>query len=264
MKKTSFTTMLLAAIALAPFAQAGPPSDDYELYWADEFEGEALDGEKWGYHDLGYRRDGFNKIEMASLDGEGHLVLTTDQVGDEYHTVMIHTLDRFETTFGYFETRVDLQDEVGHWSAFWLQSPVLSGEGNIGDTHRYGTEIDIYEYLANMPFIHHMNLHWDGYGEHHKSTGHKHRDESLPDGFHTIGLEWTPDEYVFFLDDEEVWRTEEAISHRDQYIILSLEVGEWAGEIADAQLPDSVIFDYVRVYKKPSQISGDEAKANGQ
>jgi len=26
-------------------------------------------------------------------------------------------------------------------------------------------------------------------------------------------------------------------------------VGEWAGDIAKATLPDSVVFDYVRVYK---------------
>jgi hypothetical protein len=33
-------------------------------------------------------------------------------------------------------------------------------------------------------------------------------------------------------------------------MILSLEVGEWAGDIAEAELPDSLVVDYVRVYQR--------------
>jgi hypothetical protein len=33
-----------------------------------------------------------------------------------------------------------------------------------------------------------------------------------------------------------------------QYIILSNEVGTWAGDINAAKLPDSCLIDYVRVY----------------
>jgi len=49
-----------------------------------------------------------------------------------------------------------------------------------------------------------------------------------------------------------VWRTDKGVSHAREYIILSLEVGRWAGEIAKARLPDSCTFDYVCVYKKPT------------
>jgi hypothetical protein len=41
-------------------------------------------------------------------------------------------------------------------------------------------------------------------------------------------------------------------------MILSLEVGNWAGDISTAELPDHLYVDYVRVYKevaaKPSEI----------
>jgi beta-glucanase (GH16 family) len=103
---------------------------------------------------------------------------------------------------------------------------------------------------VRYPEILHFNLHWDGYGEDHKSEGCKIEDPTLPEGFHTVGLEWTPTHYILYLDGKEVHRTGTAVSHRDQYIILSLEVGEWAGAIAEAPLPDEVLFDYVRVYKK--------------
>ena len=38
-------------------------------------------------------------------------------------------------------------------------------------------------------------------------------------------------------------------------IILSLEVGKWAGDIEDATLPDSFTVDYVRVYQKSTALN---------
>ena len=52
---------------------------------------------------------------------------------------------------------------------------------------------------------------------------------------------------------KETWRSDKGISHRSQYIILSLEVGKWAGDIAQAQLPDRLHADYVRVYQRQGQ-----------
>ena len=56
-----------------------------------------------------------------------------------------------------------------------------------------------------------------------------------------------------YVDDEKLWETDAAPSHTEEFIILSLEVGKWAGDIADADLPDDVLFDYVRVYQKPER-----------
>ncbi|MGB1248803.1 MAG: hypothetical protein ACPG4Z_07940, partial [Chitinophagales bacterium] len=58
------------------------------------------------------------------------------------------------------------------------------------------------------------------------------------------------DAYIFYINGKETHRIEEAISQVDEYIILSLEVGDWAGDIQKAILPDYFIVDYVRVYKK--------------
>jgi hypothetical protein len=51
------------------------------------------------------------------------------------------------------------------------------------------------------------------------------------------------------VDGKETWRTDKGVSHRPEYMILSLEVGEWAGDISKAELPDHLYVDYVRVYK---------------
>jgi len=128
----------VAAIAIVGLCCSAPddadrsanlPVEGYELFWADEFDGAALDSNKWQNYNPGKRRDAVNVDHAVTLDGQGHLVIATSRSGDDYHT-------------------------------------------------------------------------------------------------------------------------DQAVSMRDQFIILSLEVGEWAGDIARAVLPDSLLVDYVRVYKK--------------
>jgi len=234
--------------SLAPTAVA---REDDNLVWADEFDGAALDMTKWSHRGLGPRKGGVNVEEAVRLDGEGHLVITTTKVGDKYHTGMIATHGKFEHAFGYWECRVKLQREIGHWSAFWLQSPTYGNP--VGDVAKAGTEIDIFEYLRKRGDKMQHTLHWDGYGKDHESQGKVADVPGLGEGWHTIGLEWTPAAYAFFIDGKETWRTDKGVSQRPEYIILSLEVGSWAGDIAKAKLPDSVLFDYVRVYKaRPS------------
>lgn len=243
------TTCLFCLMLCPPESsgQSGPPSKDYKLVWSDEFNGKALDTAKWGYRGLGPRRDAVNVKETVRVDGKGHLVLTTRRQGGRYETAMIGTQGKFEAVFGYFECRVKMQTQLGHWSAFWLQSPTIQ---KIGDAKKNGTEIDIFEYLVKTKTTMRHNLHWDGYGKAHKKTGTLKDIPRLDKGFHTIGLLWTPKEYVFYVDGKETWRTRQAVSHRKEYIILSLEVGKWAGDIKAAGLPDHVYFDYVRVYQK--------------
>lgn len=227
------------------------PLEGYRLFWSDEFDGVELDMTKWSHRYPGPRHSAVNVPEMVSLDGDGHLIITTRRVGDEVHTGMIGTQGKFETTYGYFECRVKLQRTHGNWSAFWLQSPDF-GEF-IGDPARSGAEIDIYEcFEAKNEWIT-QNVHWDGYGEHHKHVGSGHISyPGLLDGWRVFGLEWTPDEFVFYVDGEESWRTDKGLSRRDEYIILSMEARPKHARVALSRenFEDAVAFDYVRVYKK--------------
>jgi len=232
-----------AAWAAAPAKKAA----DDNLVWSDEFDGKELDLSKWIYRGLGKRKDAVNVKEAVTLDGQGRLVITTSKAGDEWHTGMIATQGKFERAFGYWECRVKLQTQPGHWSAFWLQSPKLGQK--VGDTAASGTEIDIFEYLRNRGNKIQHTLHWDGYGKDHKSAAQVAEAPGLTEGWHTVGLEWTEKEYVFYVDGRETWRTDKGVSQTPEYIILSNEVGKWAGDISKAALPDSAMYDYVRVYK---------------
>ena len=223
------------------------PTEKYSLIWSDEFDGITLDESKWEYRFLGPRRKAINVKEAVSLDGNGNLIIRTFKDGDNYYTGMIGTENKFQSRFGYWECRMELQKQLGHWSAFWLQSPAIGRF--IGNTRISGTEIDIVEYMAMLDNIIEHALHWDGYQESHKVVRSFTSIPGINDGYQTFGLEWTRNEYIFYVNGKETWRTNKAISHRPQYIVLSLEVDYWAGNISEAILPDSICIDYVRVYR---------------
>lgn len=222
-----------------------PPGKTWRLAWRDEFEGTALDEKKWEVPPDAKRRDGWWVRRAIALDGKGHLVMRTLEENGQYLSACVRTRGRFEHAFGYYVARIRLQRQPGHWPAFWLM-----GEGvmKIGNEGRDGTEIDIMEKPWLDGRVNHA-LHWDGYGKEHKSASHVSDTPGLMKGFHTYGLLWTPEEYVFDIDGYEVWRTRAGGPCQvPLYIKLSDEVGKWAGDIATATLPDEFLVDYVRVY----------------
>ncbi len=129
--------------------------------------------------------------------------------------------------------------------------------GKIGDGGRDGTEIDIME----KPWLESkitQNLHWDGYGKEHRSAGAgAFTVPGLNEGFHTFALHWTPQEYVFYVDGLETWRTRGGgVSQVPEYAKLTEEIGKWGGDISKAKLPDEFVVDYVRVY---DEVPDEEA-----
>jgi beta-glucanase (GH16 family) len=83
----------------------------------------------------------------------------------------------------------------------------------------------------------------------HKTVGQKVTDTGIKSGFHQFGLEWTKDEYIFYVDGKETWRSSSAVSQRKEFMILSTELTGWGGDPALGNFPDEVVFDFVRVYK---------------
>ncbi len=235
-------------------ARAEPPGDDlpaapegktWELVWHDEFEGDALDETKWDVPPDGRRRDAFWMRKAISLDGRGHLVISTLKEDGKYIDGCVRTRGKFEHRFGYCVARIRLQQQPGHWSAFWMMGP---GVGRVGDGGRDGTEIDIMEKPWLDDRVQHT-LHWDGYGKDHRWEGKVVKVPGVMEGYHTFGLLWMPEEYVFRVDGKETWRTKAGgVCQVPLYLKLSDEVGRWGGKIGEAALPDRFLVDYVRVY----------------
>ena len=124
------------------------------------------------------------------------------------------------------------------------------GVGHVGDEGRDGTEIDIVEIPWRDGKIT-MNLHWDGYGKDHKSAGTSTTIPALTEGFHDYGVWWTREQYVFYVDGKEVWRSSAGgVSQVPEYLKLTEEIGKWGGDIGNAELPDFFEVEYVRVYDR--------------
>ena len=230
---------------ISPVLPPAPKGKAWKLVWHDEFDGAKLDEGKWEVMPDAPRKDGWWMRKAVSLDGEGHLVISTFKEGDKLIDGCVRTKGKFEHSFGYYVARVQLQKQPGHWSAFWLMG---DGVGKVGSGGRDGTEIDIYE----KPWLDdrvQQTLHWDGYGKDHKSEGKVVKVPGVMDGWHTFGLWWKPDEYIFYVDGKETWRTKASgVCQVPEYIKLSDEVGKWGGDIKKADLPDKFLVDYVRVY----------------
>lgn len=245
-----FTGLTLAGFGWAQTNQAFlpplPEGQHWKLRWHDEFDGPKLDESKWNRLGDHPRKGGYWLKEDAYVNGKGSLLLRTKKDGDRFTCGAINTKGKFEHAFGYFEARCRMPKEPGHWSAFWL---MCAGVNTVGNDGRDGTEIDIIE----MPWRDGrltVNLHWDGYGKDRKHDGKTFKPPGVTEGFHTYGLLWLPDEYVFYVDGQEVWRSRAGgVSQVPQFIKLTNEVGNWAGDIKEAKLPDYFEVDYVRVFE---------------
>ncbi|MDF3079241.1 MAG: glcA 1 [Sphingobacteriaceae bacterium] len=222
----------------------------FDLAWSDEFDGTSLNMAKWMYRGDGTVRNlATVSKNTISLDGSGNLVMrVTKDANGVYNVGQVATDGLFTQRYGYFECRAKMNISIGPHVAFWLQSNTMGIETN--DPANNGTEIDIFEYHRKAPTTVFHNLHWNGYGAGHQTVGTKYQFSGVGTGYHVFGLEWNENEYVFYVDGKESWRTSDAISKIPQYMILSTELTGWGGDPANGLFPDQVVFDYVRVYKK--------------
>lgn len=233
----------------------------YRLVFGDEFNGVKLDTAVWGFHNLGKRRSAVNVKRACIPNGKGKLEIRNwTEKGENalvHHAGMIQTKENF--LFGYYEARIKFEMETGAWGAFWIMYNHFSRIGEReGDPREDGVEIDIAEFVPkDNRYICH-NLHWNGYKQYHQSVGSGPLLNGRLNGYHTYGLLWTPEEYIFYIDGKETWRTSAAMSHVPEYVILSTEIEDkgWAGDIPPdgygsfAETRNIMYVDYIRIYQK--------------
>ncbi len=259
----------------------------YELVWSDEFDGNELDHNKWNdnqnvntLHWGAVRNGGYWHKDMIAVE-DGALHIKTRYVDEEqaakyggdykagWYSGYVTTLDsnKDDSTnpdtflYGYFECRCILPAGEGLWSAFWMMNgQVYDVNGNGID----GTEIDVFESFGypdgekKTADLISTNLHWDGYGEDHQhySVGRFYANNPYEE-YNTYGVEWTPDEYIFYINGHETARTSKGgVSQNPENLLLSVEVAGSNGvpSLSKGDITrnaDNVDFivDYVRVYQ---------------
>ena len=273
-----------------------PDEGEWTLIWADEFDGTELDRTKWDFrlNFWGERFDAYTDQGIV-LDGNSHIELHRTEVDGRYVSPQLQTgansfdhisatrgntpwgqdsiwpLDplkepKFVHRFGYYECRCKFQkDPATMWAAFWTQSPTI---GCRYEPEWCGVESDIMEYFK----IGHAtsgNI-MGGYGTQFQEDGRvRYALEETEDGWHYFGMDWKPDEYVFYCDGKEVSRCNAHVSQIPQFILLTTEVqgyrsvksgkAKLLGHVDANDFPftikgdfvdDAFIVDFVRVFDR--------------
>lgn len=244
------------------------PERAWTLTWSDDFEGIAgssPDKLKWTY-DIGTGNNGWGNSELeyytnrpsnVQLNGEGQLVITARKEsfsGSGYTSARIKTQGLFSQTYGRFEARIKTPTGPGIWPAFWLLGDNISEV-----SWPQCGEIDIMEQRGQEPSVTHGTVHGPGYfGGNAKTKAFGLLTGRFDMDFHVYAIEWGEDYIDFFIDDFLYQRiqpndlTGEWVFNKPFFIILNVAVGgNYVGyPTTGTPFPQSMIIDYVRVYKK--------------
>ncbi|MEL7271468.1 MAG: glycoside hydrolase family 16 protein [Bacteroidota bacterium] len=229
------------------FDTDGAPND---ALWSFDI-GNGIDG--WGNQELQYYTDRTENVTVQN----GVLLITAQQEdfeGSQYTSGRLLTKDKFEEEYGRFEARMRLPYGRGIWPAFWMLG------ADIDDNPWPGAgEIDIMEYRGQEPTVLIGSVHGPGYsGGEAVSKEYTLENDRFDTGFHVFGIEWGPNYINYYVDDvlynqitpEDVpgqW-----VFNKPFYILVNLAVGgTFVGPPnAQTEFPQTLIVDYVRVYKQ--------------
>lgn len=282
MKKLSIFTILILLLALVgceknnenkrtltPVAdcKVGSLEDGkWVCVWADEFDGDEVDEDKWNFEINDYG-GGNNELQYYIKDNatvsDGILTITGKR---EAYKTRAYTSSRLTSkfkgdfTYGRFQIRAKNPLGKGSWPAVWMM-PTRSYYG----TWPNSGEIDIMEYVGyDQTRIHHT-VHTRSFN-HNIGTqkGKSFQIDSTTD-FVLYELLWEPGKLTWFVDGYQVFSfSYNARLHQDKpydhvfpfdkpfFLILNLAIGgSWGGAqgIDLNAFPMYFEIDYVRVYQ---------------
>ena len=251
----------------APVARPG-----WTLTWSDEFnqpDGSAPDPAKWkievngeggGNKELEYYTARAQNLHVKNgnleMIGLKETYTGADGVTRNYTSARLNTQGKFDQAYGRFEARIKIPHGRGVWPAFWML-------GNDIDKVGWPTcgEVDIMENIGREPAIAHGTIHGPGYSG-GKGIGSPFTLASgrFADDYHVFAAEWEPNQIRFYVDDNLYATRTPAdlppgtkwVYEHPFFVILDLAIGGgWPGSPDETTVfPQTMLVDYVRVYKK--------------
>jgi len=271
----------MLAVAVSPLTAAplDPASGDarplvaeggagYKLVFSDEFNGKALDEEKW-YYRTGARLLSFQQKENVTVaDGKLRLALKREKAGKLAYTAG-GIISKQSFQYGFYEARFRCAKTAGWHTSFWTMrysAPQTAGidfaqqvEGGQAPVH--AQEIDICEQdsVNNRSYSAGV-IDWSGKsGKRSVNFGRVYYRDTTPDfaaDFHIFGCEFTPTTVKFFLDGKLTHQADATkFPHGPQQVWLTSVAVLWGNpkkpaKMDDSDLPQYSDFDWVRVYEK--------------
>ncbi len=237
------------------FVWAGPPTDEeWVMTFNDEFFGDSLNYDVWKSDNYPYGNSisstrGPDNVEVK--DGNLYMLTKKEQKADkEWTTAHIWVQPEvFRQAYGYFESRYKICAAYGINNAFWLMtSPAMVADS----TQNFEIDINEGHYPNEVcPTYHYYNT-----GEHKSYSLPYRATYDLSEDYHTYGLEWNPDELIYYFDNKEIARYKNENAHIPLFVYLSSAILSWAGSVAGEEADGSAqIVDYVRVWQRPADVN---------
>ncbi len=246
-------------------------AQNWQLVWADEFDGTSLNTTDWIYDigtgsQFGLNGWGNNELQyytnntanVSVADGMLRIRALQQNVGGmNYTSGRIRTYQNQFWTYGKVEARMKMPAGQGLWPAFWMLP-----EGGF-----WPGEIDIMEIIGSQPNTLHGTTH-SGTTDNVFSLGGSYTSPNpLTDEFHTYAIEWIPDNITWLIDDVPYFSMNrndlpadmEWLFDQDYYVLLNLAVGgNWPGAPnGTTSFPADFLIDYVRVYEYDQSLVSD-------
>ncbi len=243
---------------------------DYSLAFFDEFNGSALDINKWNTAFLWWPDLTINEEEQYYVDRydtdqnleenpfsfrDGSLVITAQEIlekdrwtynNKKYTSGIITSYDAFKFTHGYAEARLKLPKWQWLWPAFWLLNAYYR-EGLMKP------EIDIMENLWHEPHKMYQTYHYfDPEGKMISTENHTEA-QDFSESFHRYWVLWEPWLIQYYIDGMKTHTIRwEMVASEEMYVLANLAVwGSWPGSPDETTpFPAEYMIDWIRVYQK--------------
>jgi beta-glucanase (GH16 family) len=171
-----------------------------------------------------------------------------------YTSASIVTLHKASWTYGRIEIRAKLPSGKGVWPVIWMM-----GSNIDSIPWPYCGEIDIMEYVGRMPNTVQSNVHYASkVTKQHLSNAQKIEMPKPFKKFHIYAMEWDEKGINFFADNKLYHSVDfgsfpsnvENPFLKPLYLLMNFALGgSFGGPIDDANLPQELTIDYVRMYQ---------------
>lgn len=272
----AFIEMFSCVIFDGGLTPLGPELDleksGYQLVYCDDFNGDSLNLNDWSYRGSGKRRGGYNGESQVEVK-DGNLIITGEYLkdgayGEGWYVGMVNLKKYYRR--GYFECRSIINSGNDFWSAFWFQAD-RPYDHYLSNGGLSGAELDIMESMSSEdPQILQrgcitQTIHCNGGDSDIENIDScmlgRFKGNDIYNEYNTYGVEWTEDEYIFYINGIETARStwSKGVSDVPEMLIVSLEIPESISYDKDSGYKTQFITDYVKIWQKPEDIGNEDA-----
>ncbi|MEN9335810.1 MAG: hypothetical protein RLZZ500_797 [Bacteroidota bacterium] len=249
-----------------------------DLVWSDEFDTNgAVNTNNW-HHQTQIPAGGnwyngevqhyTNRLDNSFVSNGNLNIVAKRETFTDQNVTKQFTSARLNSKFAFKYGRVDIRAKApnaqGTWPALWLLGRNINEDGGFFDAVYGNTnwpacgEIDIMEHgiFPNQP------LNYVGAAIHTPSSSGNTINKGgiqatdIAQNYHVYSMNWSPNQITFLLDGVAYYTYNPAVKNAntwpfdaEQYLLLNIAMGGFAGSIPANYTQTSMIIDYVRVYQ---------------